>query len=93
MIVEYIRYEVAPERAEALIASQHCLGYELSRASEAPATFVLRILWDSAAGHLEGFRKSAEFRSFFAAIGPFLKEIVEMRHYEATSVAWSRAGH
>jgi quinol monooxygenase YgiN len=101
MIIEYIRYEVEPARADALIdayteaavslrASTHCLGYELSRASEAPATFVLRILWDSASGHMEGFRKSPEFRGFFAAIGPFVKQIVEMRHYEATGVVWSR---
>jgi quinol monooxygenase YgiN len=103
MIIEYIRYEVEVEsaRADALIAayteaavslraSTHCLGYELSRASESPATFVLRIEWDSASGHMEGFRKSPEFRAFFAAIAPFVKQIVEMRHYDATSVVWSR---
>jgi hypothetical protein len=39
---------------------------------------------------MEGFRKSPEFRGFFAAIGPFVKQIVEMRHYEATGVVWSR---
>jgi quinol monooxygenase YgiN len=101
MIVEYIRYEVPPADADRLIeayerageslrASSHCQGYELARCSEAPGTFVLRILWDSADGHLKGFRASPEFRSFFAAIQPFVKSIQEMRHYEPTVVRWSR---
>ena len=55
MIVEYIRYEVS--EAEALVrayeaarasldASPHCLAYELSRCSEDPKSFILRIEWD-----------------------------------------------
>lgn len=96
MIVEYIRYEVsdadglvqAYESARsALDASPHCLGYELSRCTEEPKSFILRIEWDSAEGHLQGFRKSAEFGSFFAAVRPFLNDIREMRHYELTPVA------
>jgi quinol monooxygenase YgiN len=103
MINEYIRYRIAdPDRAaafvkayeeagESLRASPHCLGYELSRCTEAPEDFILLIRWDSAEGHLEGFRKSAEFRTFFQAIRPFVGDIQEMRHYERTSFRWSRS--
>jgi quinol monooxygenase YgiN len=101
MIVEYVRYAIAPERAEdfvgayelaseSLRASAHCLGYELSRCSEAPASFVLRILWDSEEGHMRGFRRSPEFKPFFSAIQPFVENIEEMRHYARTTVHWSR---
>ena len=101
MIVEYIRYKIAEDRAasfldaygeaeESLRASPHCLGFELSRCSEAPEHFILRIQWDSADGHLLGFRKSPQFPPFLAAVKPFLGDIEEMRHYDLTPVRWSR---
>lgn len=95
MIVEYIRYETkdptaftsAYERArEALDVSTHCLAYELARCTEDPKSFILRIEWDSAAGHLQGFRRSPEFGPFLAAVRPFIEEIREMRHYEVTGI-------
>jgi quinol monooxygenase YgiN len=101
MIVEYIRYKLGSGEADALVkayevagksleASSHCLGFELTQCSESPDTFVLRIVWDSADGHIEGFRRSAEFGPFFHAVQPFLKSIEEMRHYELTTVHWAR---
>jgi len=60
----------------------HCLAYELSHCKEDADHYVLRIEWDSEQGHLKGFRSSPEFRSFFAAIQPYVKDIEEMRHYE-----------
>jgi hypothetical protein len=39
---------------------------------------------DSEDGHLSGFRQSPEFRRFFEAVGPFVHDIQEMRHYEIT---------
>ncbi len=101
MIVEYIRYEVSdPEgligayeaARSALDASPHCLAYELSRCTEEPKSFILRIEWDSSEGHLQGFRKSPEFAGFFAAVRPFFNDIREMRHYELTSVARRASG-
>ena len=95
MIVEYIRYEVddagalvqAYEAARrALDASPHCLAYELSHCTEEPRSLILRIEWDSSEGHLNGFRKSAEFGPFLQAIRPFISQIREMRHYAPTSV-------
>jgi hemoglobin len=99
MVVEYIRYTVADAaRREGLIAAYQearssldaapeCLAYELTVCEEDAASAVLRIEWESTERHLEGFRKGPHFRAFFAAIGGFLKEIVEMRHYEVTTVA------
>jgi hemoglobin len=97
MIVEYVRYEVDEARAEAfeaayahaagsLDASPQCLAYELSRCVEAPASYILRIEWDSAEGHMQGFRRGPEFAAFFAAIHPYVQDIQEMRHYERTPV-------
>jgi quinol monooxygenase YgiN len=102
VIIEYIRYRIDAPRAAAFLAayeaaeaslraSEHCLGYELARCAEAPESFVLRIHWDSAKGHLEGFRKGPEFPAFLRAVQPFLQDIEEMRHYEATGVRWSRS--
>jgi quinol monooxygenase YgiN len=101
MIVEYIRYTVDAARAPAFLeayavasehlrASEHCLGYELSRCTEAADSFVLRIVWDSAAGHLEGFRKGPQFPPFLAAIRPYVGDIAEMRHYAPTATRWER---
>lgn len=95
MIVEYIRYSIDDTRADAfdqayrraaesLDASEHCERYEVSRCSEDPTQHVVRIEWDSEEGHLAGFRRSPEFRSFFEAVQPFVSDIAEMRHYEVT---------
>ena len=97
MIVEYIRYRIEENRdafecayataAGVLRGSTHCLAYELSRCVEDPTRYILRIEWDSAEGHLQGFRRSAEFRTFYAAIAPYVTHIEEMRHYEVTAVS------
>ena len=101
MIVEYIRYRIEPLRANDFVAayetavkslkdSPHCLGYELAQCTEARESYTLRILWDSEEGHIKGFRTSAQFKPFFAAVQPFVKNVEEMRHYELTSLRWSR---
>ena len=95
MVVEYIRYAIDEARVEAfeqayrraavvLEASEHCERYEVSRCSEDSTRHVVRIEWDSAEGHLSGFRKSPEFGAFFAAVQPFVNDIEEMRHYQVT---------
>ncbi len=95
MIVEYLRYEVSDpqafvagyaEASKSLDASTHCLAYELCQCVEEEKTFLLRIEWDSAEGHLKGFRSSPEFRTFFQAIKPWVGDIKEMRHYQRTNV-------
>jgi quinol monooxygenase YgiN len=97
MVIEYVRYRIPADKAdefvaayatagEALRKSSHCLGFELSRCMEEPTSFILRIEWDSVEGHMEGFRKSPEFRAFFASVRPFVGQLEEMRHYERTGV-------
>jgi quinol monooxygenase YgiN len=100
MVVEYIRYRIPDERqarfeaayrdaAGPLDASEHCLAYELSHGVEEPDRYILRIEWDSVEGHEQGFRRSPEFQTFFAAVKPFVDEIEEMRHYDVTSIGAS----
>ncbi|MEO8129749.1 MAG: antibiotic biosynthesis monooxygenase family protein [Bryobacteraceae bacterium] len=103
MTIEYIRYEMPDgelqeklrasyiEAGKSLQASAHCLGYELTQCEEDATCFVLRIQWDSTEGHLEGFRRSPEFREFYRAIAPYVSNIKEMRHYGLTNVEWRRS--
>ena len=97
MVVEYIRYTIPPDQAgefeaayraagASLDASEYCLAYELSRGVEEPEHWILRIEWDSVEGHEQGFRRSDEFRPFLQAIRPYIGQIDEMKHYEATGV-------
>lgn len=101
MVVEYIRYKIESERQESFLkayqsASEHlgqskfCLGYELSHCEEDTENYILRIEWTSTKDHLNGFRKSAEFRNFLGFIRPFIGDIEEMNHYTLTSVKWTR---
>jgi hemoglobin len=98
VIVEYIRYTLVEhdgeefvssyERAaDSLRAAPNALAWELARCTEDPKSFILRIEWDSAEGHMQGFRRGEHFPAFFAAIRPYVGEITEMRHYQATRVA------
>jgi quinol monooxygenase YgiN len=101
MVVEYVRYTI-PEASRAdfeaaylhassvLDESEHCLDYELSRCTEEPGSYILRIEWDSAEGHMQGFRRSPRFPAFFAAVRPYFDSITEMRHYEVTGVRSAR---
>ncbi|MEP6900088.1 MAG: antibiotic biosynthesis monooxygenase family protein [Rhodanobacter sp.] len=102
MIVEYIRYVIPSQDAEAfeadyaqagrsLAASPHCFGYELSRCLDDPDCYILRIEWDSVDGHMQGFRQSGEFRQFFAAIKSHVNQILEMRHYGQITTVMAKA--
>ena len=92
MVVEYIRYAVADDRAAefeeaykraaaVLDADLRCLAYEVSRGVEEPEHFVVRIEWDSVEGHEQGFRATPRFGEFFSAVKPFFTQIEEMKHY------------
>jgi len=97
MTVEYIRYRISADRAEgfeaayaqaaeSLAAAPECVDYELTRCVDEPEQYILRITWTSGKGHLEGFRGGEHFPPFFAAIKPYVDDILEMRHYEKTAV-------
>ncbi|MBO2011245.1 putative quinol monooxygenase [Hymenobacter negativus] len=101
MVAEYIRYQVAADQREALLAAYRqaaaeldaapeCLGYELSECEEEPGQFILRIEWTSTEAHLQGFRKGPQFAGFFAHVKGFYTSIQEMRHYHPTEVARSK---
>lgn len=98
VIVEYIRYRVPSERRAAfesaygraavpLGAAPQCVEYELTRCTDEPECYVLRIVWTSADDHTTGFRGSPVFQDFLAEIRPYIADIEEMRHYEHTGVA------
>jgi quinol monooxygenase YgiN len=92
MVVEIIRYEIAPELAESfkqaykeagayLNRSKHCLSYEITNGIEESNNFIVRIEWDSLEGHMQGFRAGTDFQHFFALVKPFFSAILEMKHY------------
>jgi quinol monooxygenase YgiN len=96
MIVEHIRYAIDPSRndesdeaylrAGALLnASPHCHHWEASRSVDEPGKQIVHIEWDSAEGHLQGCRQSAEFKQFLEAVQPFYNDIEEMTHYQVTA--------
>jgi heme-degrading monooxygenase HmoA len=96
MIVEYIRYKIDPSRTEEfdeayrragklLDASPNCRHWETARCVDEPDKQIVRIEWDSIEGHLQGFRRSADFKPFLAATQPFFSDIEEMTHYQVTS--------
>ena len=100
MIVGYIRYTIDPSRTEEfddaycragelLDASPHCLSWEVARCVDDPGRRIVRIEWDSVEGHLDGFRKSADFEPFLQATRPFFTDIAEMTHYDITGGACS----
>ena len=95
MIVEYIRYKIDTSRNDEfddtyrragtlLDASPHCQRWEAARCVDEPDKQIVRIEWDSAEGHLQGFRQSPDVKPFLAATRPFFKDIEEMTHYEIT---------
>ena len=102
MIIEYIRYVLLDpaqasdferdyaQAARFLDDSRHCLSYQLARCDEHPLQYILQICWDSAEGHLQGFRRSAAFDDFKRLVQPYVPQLLEMRHYLPTAVARSR---
>ncbi len=97
MILEVIRYLIADGQenqfetdygraAEYLEASPHCLGYTLAHSGKEKNRYLMLIDWDSATGHLQGFRQSPDFGKFFALVKPYFNQIEEMEHYEKTNV-------
>jgi quinol monooxygenase YgiN len=98
MVVEYIRYKLAADQREAFMKayksastdldnSPYCLGYELTECEEEEGQFMVRIEWTSTSEHLNGFRKSTVFTSFFEKVKPYFTNILEMRHYKLTEVS------
>ena len=99
--VEIIRYSISEDQrrgfeeayqkaGEVLKNSAYCLGYEVTHGTDEPQHYIVRIHWTSESDHLNGFRKSKEFSSFFSLVRPFYNNIEEMKHYEVTTNTWNR---
>ena len=65
-----------------LSASPHCLRYQLTRGIEQTSRFILRIEWDSVAGHMEKFRGSPEYQEFRDLLYPNYAAPPEILHYD-----------
>ena len=101
MVPEIIRYKIPHESATAFVdayrqagdvlrRSPNCLGYELLQSAKDAELYLLTIQWDSVDGHLQGFRRSADFKTFLGLIGPYVPNILEMEHYAPTELSWRR---
>jgi heme-degrading monooxygenase HmoA len=99
--VEIIRYSIAEDQrakfeeayAQAgsiLRNSPYCLSYEMIHGVDEAQRYMIRIHWTSVDDHLNGFRKSKEFGSFFNLVKPFYSAIDEMKHYELTGIKWTK---
>ncbi len=99
-VIEYIRYALQPGTEDAFVAAYAeaqaelaaaptCLAWNLARGHESAERFILRIEWTSLDGHLKQFRGSDHFKRFLAHIRPYIDDIEEMSHYEATAVSSS----
>ncbi|SFE46388.1 Antibiotic biosynthesis monooxygenase [Chitinophaga sp. CF118] len=99
--VEIIRYTIPQEQrsnfekaysdaGKFLQASPYCLGYEIIHGEEEPEHYIVTIHWTSMDDHLSKFRKSSEFGGFFNLVRQFFTNIEEMKHYNLTSVSWSK---
>ena len=98
---EIIRYTIPSEKhsefekayataAGYLKQSAYCLNYQILHGDEEPNNYMVIITWKSKEDHLNGFRNSEEFRSFFNLVRPYYNNIQEMKHYMISEVRWTR---
>ena len=80
--IEIIRYNISMDNQNEFIEaydnaskilknSPFCAGLEVIHGVDEPENFIVRIHWTSLEDHLNKFRQSAEFQSFFALVKPF----------------------
>lgn len=90
MVVEYIRYSVPADRYDessvqgGFREAPECLACEVSHGLKEPDNYVVRIEWSSLEEHEHGFRESARFGPFLAAVNPFFEQIED---YQRTAIA------
>ncbi|MBC9795397.1 antibiotic biosynthesis monooxygenase family protein [Sinomicrobium weinanense] len=78
------------EAGKHLQSSAYCLGYNIVHGDEDPDNYIVFIQWTSADEHLNGFRKSPEFTPFLNLVRPFYNNIQEMKHYNPTTIQWTK---
>ena len=91
MIVECIRYQADPGRAQAIVdayraamphlrAAPECLAQEVAVCEEDGGAVTVRLVWTSTKAHLQGFRRGPHVPPFFRLVRPFESDIAEVRH-------------
>ena len=81
-------FESAFSTAKDLIAaSPGFQGLTLSRCVERPGTYLLLVTWATLADHTEGFRGSAAFEQWRAALHHFYDPFPTVEHFEAINSA------
>lgn len=97
MIVEYVRYQAGPERAQAIVeayraalphlrAAPECLSQEVAVCEEDAGAVTVRLTWASTEAHMQGFRRGPHFPPFLQLVRPFVPDIAEMRHYRPVAM-------
>lgn len=97
MIIEVTRYAVpsgdeatfedAYRKAAVLLeASNHCLGFTLTRATLERGRYLMLVYWDSPDGHQIGFRQSNAFQEYQELLQPYADVVKESAHYRKTGI-------
>ena len=97
MVIEVIRYTIQPgeeaafedayrQAAPLLEASNHCLGFTLTRATRERNRYLMSIYWDAPDGHLIAFRQSHAFKQYEELLQPYAAMVEEDGHYRKTGV-------
>lgn len=76
------------ERAKAIIAaSPGFVSLRVERCIERPSCFLLLVEWDHLEDHTEGFRRSAAYEEWRAALHHFYDPFPVVEHYETIVTA------
>jgi quinol monooxygenase YgiN len=70
-----------PAALAVIAAEETCRSTHAYRSVERPDEFVMNIVWDSVAAHMD-FRETEEFGRYRAAMGEALGEVLDFAHYE-----------
>ena len=93
MIEEVADLRILPGQQEAFEAAIHrgvstviaqahgFIDYNVSRSSETPERYLLRIQWETLEDHTIGFRESAAFAQWRAIVGPFFAAPPAVEHF------------
>ncbi len=98
MITEHALLDVIPgreeefvesmERAKAIVAaSPGIVSLRVERCVERPSCFLLLVEWERLEDHTEGFRGSAGYRDWRAALHHFYDPFPVVEHFELTVTA------
>src|ERR1700681_693212 len=76
-----------PAAIKVLYGSRGYLSHELLRSMETPNRYALIVQWQTLEDHTVGFRGSAAFTQWRAAIGPFFETAPVVEHFQAVTSA------